>query len=146
MSYQVPPIVRLAQRLQVDIENAVRRFARYHKYTLGTDLRASAMQVALFANRAWRDRARQLAWVEDLNWNVDDLKLRMQLGSNIKAFASLGQFESLMRDAVDLGRQVGGWKKQLGKHPNGQNAAASNGRPQRPKTLSTHATSFEVNA
>ena len=146
MNYPIPPIVRQAQRLQVDIENAVRRFARYHKYTFGSSLREAAMQVSVLANRAWRDRTNQRKWIDDLDWQVDDLKLRMQLGSNIKAFASLGQFESLMRVAVDLGRQVGGWKKQQQKHPNGQNAAAPEAGPQRPKTLSTRAASFEANA
>src|SRR6185437_6638431 len=103
MSFSLPPIVKLAERLLVDIEQAVRRFARFHKYSFGADLRAQAMKVARLAHRAWRDRARQAEWVGQLVWAVDDLKLSMQLGSR----------------AADLGRQTGGWHRQL--HPNVQN-------------------------
>jgi ParB family chromosome partitioning protein len=36
MVHQLPPIVKLSERLLREIELAVRQFARYHKYTLGT--------------------------------------------------------------------------------------------------------------
>jgi len=145
MTYGVPPIVKLAQRLQVDIENAVRGFHRFHKNASGAKLRDAIEEVVVIANMAWRDPARQLAMVEELDWKVEQLKLRMQLCSHIKAFKSLGQFEALMRSAAEVGRQVGGWKKWL-EHPNGQNSGASSARPKRPKTLSTRATPSGVNA
>ena len=40
--YELPPIVRLAERLVVMVEEAVRRFARYHRYTFGAELRRQA--------------------------------------------------------------------------------------------------------
>jgi hypothetical protein len=46
------PIWRDANRLLVAIEQAVRRFPRYHKYTLGTDLRRQAMNVCRLILRA----------------------------------------------------------------------------------------------
>ena len=39
------PIWRDANRLLLAIEQAVRQFTRYHKYTLGTELRRQAMPV-----------------------------------------------------------------------------------------------------
>lgn len=39
MSFSLPPIVKAAERLLLEIELAVRRFPRYHKYTHGTHLR-----------------------------------------------------------------------------------------------------------
>ena len=141
MSFVLPPIVRLAERLLVDIEHAVRRFARFHKYTFGSDLRAQAMKVAQLAHRAWRDRMRQAEWLSKLVWAVDDLKLSLQLGSRIHAFASFGQFEQLARVASDLGRQTGGWHKQL--HPKGQNGQHRTA-DQRAQILSSPATSAEV--
>jgi len=45
-------IWRDANRLLVAIEQAVRRFTRYHKYTLGTDLRRQAMNVCRLILRA----------------------------------------------------------------------------------------------
>lgn len=59
MFNSLPPIARLAQRILADIENAVRRFPRYHKYTVGSDLRAQAMAVARCTHRAWRDADRK---------------------------------------------------------------------------------------
>lgn len=62
MSFSLPPIVKLAERLLVDIEQAVRSFARYHKYAIGADLRREAMKVVRYTHRAWRQRAAQLDW------------------------------------------------------------------------------------
>lgn len=39
MTFALPPIAKLAERLQLDIEQAVRGFPRFHKYALGADLR-----------------------------------------------------------------------------------------------------------
>jgi hypothetical protein len=137
MSFVLPPIVKLAERLLVDIEQAVRRFARFHKYSFGADLRAQAMKVAQLVHRAWRDRARQAEWLGKLVWAVDDLKLSLQLGSRIRAFSSFAQFEQLARLAADLGRQTGGWHRQ--QHPNVQNGPHRIAG-QRDQILSSHAT------
>jgi len=142
MSFTLPPVVMLAERLLVDVEQAVRRFARFHKYTFGTDLRTSAMEVATLAHRAWREPARRRKWLDRLVHAVDDLKLRLQLGSRIHAFASFRQFEQFARLASDLGRQVGGWYREQ-KHPkvqNDQHRIAG----QRDQILSSQATSAEV--
>ena len=37
------PIWRDSSRLLIEIEQAVRQFSRYHKYTIGTDLWRQAM-------------------------------------------------------------------------------------------------------
>lgn len=57
--FQPPPIIKAAERMAVEIENAVRRFARYHRYQIGSDLRARSQQVFINANNAWRERAEQ---------------------------------------------------------------------------------------
>jgi hypothetical protein len=142
MSFTLPPVVMLAERLLVDVEKAVRRFARFHKYTFGTDLRTSAMEVATLAHRAWREPIRRREWLDQLVHAVDGLKLRLQLGSRIQAFASFKQFEQFARLASDLGRQVGGWYREQ-KHPKGQNDQHRNAG-QRAQILSSQATSTEV--
>lgn len=47
------PIWRDANQLMVAIELAVRHFPRYHKYSLGTDLRRQAMTVCRLIVRAY---------------------------------------------------------------------------------------------
>ena len=134
---EYPPIVRLAERLVVALEECVRRFARYHKYTLGTELRQQAQQVYRLSHRAWRDKAKQAEWLTQLVWAVDELKLSLQLGQQLKAFASFGQFEQLAKLAAELGKQTGGWYKQ---QVRGQKPVPSEAQEARPQILSTPAT------
>jgi hypothetical protein len=138
MSFSLPPVVKLAEQLRREIELAVRHFARYHKYTTGTDLRGHAKSVVALAHRAWRDRARQGQWLEQLVWAVDELKLELQLGREVRAFASGRQFAMLARLSVDLGKQVGGWNKRH--HPKGQNSNPA-ADPERAQILSARAAS-----
>jgi len=49
---QTLPIWRDANRLLVAIEQAVMQFSRYHKYTLGSDLRKQAMGICRVLVRA----------------------------------------------------------------------------------------------
>jgi hypothetical protein len=138
MTFSLPPIVKLAERLLVEIEVAVRRFPRYYKYTVGADLRVSAMKVCRITHRAWRDRARQAEMVARLVWAIDDLKINLQLGKGVRAFASFAQFEALARLSVELGKQAGGWNKRNA--PRGQNGGAA-APDQRAQILSTRAAS-----
>lgn len=142
MANELPPIVKMAKRLTVDLETAVRRFARYHKYTIGTDLRQQAMSVTRCAYRAWRFRSAQLRCVQDLSAAIDELKLTVQLGKELHAFASFGQFEVIARQISDLGRQCGGWLKSL--HQKSQNDRAVPSPGQCAQILSSRATSIEV--
>ena len=140
MNHQLPPIVKLSERLLREIEQAVRAFARYHKYTIGTDLRQQAMQVVRVCHRAWRDRSRQMYWTDQLIWAIDEIKLSLQLGSQLHGFKSFRQFEMLIRIAEDLGRQAGGWKRQ--QCSKGQNPVRE-AAPERAQILSTRDASLQ---
>lgn len=113
MKNQLPEIAKKSERLLVDIEQAVRGFVRYHKYTVGTDLRNQAMSVVRMCHRTWRDRNNQVQWVSELVWAIDELKLTLQLCSQLHAFKSFKQFESIIRATEDVGRCAGGWKRDL---------------------------------
>src|SRR6185312_3693135 len=119
MAFVVPPVVKQSERLLLEIERAVMKFGRFHKYSYGTTLRDSAMQVAKLSHRVWRDRAHQAERIGELVWAVDDLKLSLQLGCQMRAFASFAVFEELARLAAEIGRQVGGLHRK--QHPKGQN-------------------------
>jgi hypothetical protein len=85
MSIQLPPIYRDCRRLLVHTEEVVRRFSRYHKYTVGTDLRQGAMRVMRGVHKAVYDRAQQGMHIEALVWLIDDYKLTLQLGMEVAA-------------------------------------------------------------
>ena len=127
--HEPPAIVKLSERVLLEIEVIVRNFARYHKYAIGAELREQARTVARLANRAWRDQPRRGEFVGRLVFAVDDLKQSIQLGKSVQAFKSFAQFEVLIRLVSDLGRQCGGWQKQQLKGQN-QQTRASAGRAQ----------------
>ncbi len=91
--YQHLPIWVAANRLVRVLELAVRQFPRYHKYTLGSDLRQQAIKVCRLIIRANESRERRALILEQLCLTVEDLKLLIQLAKEIKAFASFKQFQ-----------------------------------------------------
>ena len=142
MSFSLPPIAKDAERLLLDIEQAVADFPRKHRHTAGERLREQAMTVTELVHRAWRDRPRQAEWADALRWEIDSLKIRLQLCSRLHAFSSSGRFWQLAKQAKALGKQAGGWHRQLsGNHPKGQSAQGGNARAQRTQKLSTRGTS-----
>jgi len=108
------PIWRDANRLLLEIEQAVRQFPRYHKYAVGSDLRQQAMLVCRLLVRALSAEGRQRTeQVGQLRHAVDDLKVMVQLAKEVKAFQSFRQFEEISKLAVAVGRQGGAWHKRL---------------------------------
>lgn len=114
--YRSLPLWRDAQRLLLDVERVVRGFPRYHKYTLGSELRRQAMDISRLVARAAQQHEPQarLPWLEQLVWKVEDLKMSLQLGSQLQVFASFAQFQRLAEQAVVLGKQSGGWRRKAG--------------------------------
>ena len=143
--FQPPPIIKAAERMAVEIENAVRRFPRYHRYQLGSDLRRKAQAIYLQAGAAWHDRARQVERVGTLVRDVDVLKQLLQLAKLLGALASFRQFEMLIRLAEQLGAQAGGWYRSLQQPSHARNVQAE-GTAQRGKKLSTRTAPARANA
>ncbi len=107
------PIWRDANQLLLEVEQAVRNFPRYHKYSVGTDLRKQSMGLVRLITRAYRaedDRRRQ---VRRLVFAVDDLKVLIQLTKELHAFANFSQFQRISQLAVSVGKQSGSWLKKL---------------------------------
>ncbi|CAK0750022.1 Four helix bundle protein [Gammaproteobacteria bacterium] len=115
--HQHLPIWRDANRLLLEIERSVRKFPRYHKYTLGSDLRRLAMDICRGIVRAahlvgggeiQREHERAL---ERLIFLVEDLKTTIQLAKELEAFASFAEFARVAELSVAVGKQGGGWRK-----------------------------------
>ncbi len=100
--------------LLLEIEQAVRDFPRYHKYTLGSELRCQAMMICRCLVRALNaDKAERLPYVRRLTEAVDDIKLQIQLGKELHAFRDFRQFQTVSEQAVCIGRQSGRWRATL---------------------------------
>ena len=111
------PIWRDANRLLLSVERVVRRFPRYHKYTLGSELRQQAMLICRLIHRAWRERQWVCRWLLRLVRAIDDLKLQLQLAKELALFQHFAEFEQLAGLAVEVGKQSGGWLRRTQASP-----------------------------
>ncbi len=113
MSSQFPPIVQIGQRLQAELDSAVRRFRKDDRYDEGARMRALATDVRRIAYRAWNTRERRAVLLDELVDRVDDLKLEIQLGKENKSFPSFREFEKIWRSIDELGMQAGAWRNSV---------------------------------
>jgi len=66
------PLWRDANTLLLEIEKSVRYFPRYHKYTLGAEMRQQAMRICRLINRAFIDKESKLQTVKRLVMAIND--------------------------------------------------------------------------
>ncbi len=108
------PIWRDSQQLLLQIEVAVRGFPRYHKYTVGAELRRQAMRVCQILSRAIAAHNEQrIRRVQQLLEVLGDLKITVQLAKELKAFASFRAFGEIAELTVAIGKQGGAWLRHL---------------------------------
>ena len=77
--YKDLPIWRDAMRLAVEMEPAVRAFPRYHKYTLGTELRQAAHLICQEVAHAALWVPPRLQTLQRLVERIEALKISVQL-------------------------------------------------------------------
>ena len=114
--YEHLPIFREAYDLTVHIEKIVRNFSRYHKYTLGTDLRNKSrgiLEKIIEANNARDDRAAHLL---ELRQELESFKVLARLCHESGGFASTRSYLHVAERITNFARQNEGWlKKTQGK-------------------------------
>ena len=110
------PIWRDAEQLCIEIEQAVRNFPRYHKYTIGSELRTLASGVLSAVTHAINNTEDKLYWVKKLTILIEELKLKIQIAKQLKVYQNFKQFEVIARLAVSIGKQARGWLKKLQHH------------------------------
>lgn len=109
------PIWRDANRLLLETEKSVKQFPRYYKYTLGSEMRKSSFEVCRLVAKAWRKSQQQAEVLTVLIETIDDLKLQLQLAKELQVFESFAHFSRLYELAQAVGKQSGGWYKQVQK-------------------------------
>ena len=102
------PIFKSAMGLAVYMEQIVRGFERYHKYTMGVELRQKSKELLFLVNRANLSRDKTLALTE-LRDGCEDMKMLIQLSKELKAFTSFKQFEYSSMLTVGICKQAQGW-------------------------------------
>jgi hypothetical protein len=118
--YEHLPIYKAALDMTVHFEKLVAGFSRYHKYTLGTELREASRSVlmqVLRANNAADKTARSTELLV-LRDRIEALLLAMRVAKEVKAFKSFAGYLHAVEQVGSVARQNEGWFKhtqELGK-------------------------------
>ena len=106
--YEHLPIYRAAFDLAVHVEKIVRNFSRYHKYSLGTELRDGSRRILerIIAANSSRDRRAQL---ERLRQELETFKVLARLCHESGGFASTRAYLYVAEQVVGIARQNEGW-------------------------------------
>jgi hypothetical protein len=111
--YEHLPIYKAALDMTVHFEKLVAGFSRYHKYTLGTELRDGSRNVlmqALRANNA-STKAERSAELLILRDRIDALLLAMRVAKEVKAFKRFADHLHAVEQVGTVARQNEGWFK-----------------------------------
>ncbi len=99
--YRHLPIWKAAMDLAVHLEHAVRRFGktpsppRYHKYTLGSELRQTAQRLCRLVARANNAAAEaRLNALDQMVLAVEEMKTLLTLAQEMQAFANFNHLPS----------------------------------------------------
>ena len=111
--YDHLPIYRSAMKLAVHLENTVRGFPRYVKYTLGTEMRHEAQQVVGLIIKANNERNRNSTLCE-LRESIEQLMVQARICQETGGFRTFASFAATIELAGQVSRQSEGWLKASG--------------------------------
>jgi len=85
------PIYKASYDLCLYVEQVVHNFSRYHKYTIGTDLRDGARQVLKLVVRA-NARADKASVLYRIREELEEIKVLARLAQDVHAFPNMNSF------------------------------------------------------
>jgi len=108
--YEHLPIYKAALDMAVYFERIVANFSRYHKFTLGSELRVLSHHVVLLVIKA-NNATDNIVQIRELLDALEELKILVHIAKEIKAFHSFNSFEMCVRHLDGVTRQSAGWLK-----------------------------------
>ncbi len=106
--YEHLPIYKQAMVVAVHFERIVAGFSRYHKYTLGSELRDTSRQVVALVIRANAEPDKTGALLE-LRAKLDELLVLIRLAKEVQAFKSFAAYRFTVEQVASVCRQNEGW-------------------------------------
>ena len=102
------PIYKSALSLAVYMEQIVRGFEKYHKYTMGVELREKSKTLLFAINRVNMsdDKVKALATLRDA---CEDMKVLIQIAKELQSFKNFKQFEHSSLLTVTVCKQAQAW-------------------------------------
>ena len=104
------PIYKASCDFSLYVEQLVHGFSRYHKYSLGTELREGARWVLRLVVRA-NGRCDKVPVLLEIRERCEDLKVLLRLGHDAKALPNFRAFEHAITQVVGIAKQNEGWLK-----------------------------------
>jgi len=108
--YEHLEIYKSAFDLTKSVEEAVMKFPRYHKYTLGSELRDLSYKVIVLIIRV-NNVINKKSLLDEMLINLEEMKIILHLLKEFKAFPSFNSFETCVRCLDSVIRQCSGWLK-----------------------------------
>jgi hypothetical protein len=110
--YEHLPIYKQAMDVAVHFEKVVAGFSRYHKYTLGTELRNKSREIVsqIIRANAERDKAPKLI---ELRGQLDELFILIRLAKEVQAFKSFSAYQFTVEQVASICRQNEGWLRSM---------------------------------
>ena len=96
--------------LAIYFEKVVTNFSRYHKYTLGSELREKSRKVVELIIRT-NSNVDKLPLLLELRDRLEELKVLIRICKEVKAFNRFNSFVHALDLVVELSRQSEGWIK-----------------------------------
>lgn len=106
--YEQLPVYKKALEVAIHFENVVRGFDKYHKYTVGADLRNLSRRILTLVAKANIKEERKDCLIEAIE-KLEELKILLHLCKEIKAFRSFKSFEFASRSVIEVAKQCEGW-------------------------------------
>ncbi|MCK4824130.1 four helix bundle protein [bacterium] len=106
--YEKLPVYKKALDLVVYIEKIVQNFSRYHKYTVGTELRNLSRRILMLIAKANAKQERKATLLEIIE-KLEELKILVRICKEIKVFRSFKSFEFTSKSVIEVTKQCEGW-------------------------------------
>ena len=106
--YEELPVYKKALDMAVYFEKVVRHFEKYHKYTLGAEIRTMAHRILVLVAKANTKQSRKETLIEALD-KLEELKITLRLCKEVKAFNSFKSFEFATKSVIEVSKQCEGW-------------------------------------
>jgi len=108
--YEHLPIYKKALETAVYLQEVIRNFSRYDKYSVGADLKDLSRQILRLIVRA-NSALDKREVLSELVENCEMLKITLVFAKEVKAFNNFKSFQQASGLAVQLCRQSEGWLK-----------------------------------
>jgi len=110
--YMNYPIFKKAMELNIYMETIVKNFSRFHKYSIGQELRELSRVILYSISKIYYEKDKKESII-NLRNKAEELKIIIILAKELKVFNSFKQFEVSSHLAFEIAKQSQSWLGSL---------------------------------